>query len=201
MTPLIKNILKLPRFLKRVIVIFIDIFLCIIATWLAFYLRLGEFINFDIIILKPIFLSILILIPIFTLNGLYKVIFRYSGWIAIKDITHSIFYYGLIYFIIIMFIGLDGTPRTISVIQPILLFFLISFSRLLANIFIGGNYKYFFGVSPIQKGLIYGAGNAGRQLSATISNNTKLQIIGFLDDDPLIHNHILNGLKIYPPKI
>ena len=58
-----------------------------------------------------------------------------------------------------MFIGLDGTPRTISVIQPILLFFLISFSRLLANIFIGGNYKYFFGVSPIQKGLIYGAGN------------------------------------------
>jgi len=200
MNELINNILKLPRFLKRVIVISIDIFLCFISTWLAFYLRLGEFLNFNIVTLKPIFISISILIPIFTLNGLYKVIFRHSGWIAIKDITRSIFYYGLIYFIIIMFIGLDGTPRTISVIQPILLFFLISLSRLLANIFIGGNYKNLFGVSHIQKGLIYGAGKAGRQLSSTMSNNTKLQIIGFLDDDPLIHNHILNGLRIYPTK-
>ena len=42
-----KNIINLPRFAKRIIAIIIDIGLCILSTWLAFYLRLEQFIKIN----------------------------------------------------------------------------------------------------------------------------------------------------------
>ena len=37
-------ILALPRNLKRLVVIIVDVSICFISVWLAFYLRLNEFI-------------------------------------------------------------------------------------------------------------------------------------------------------------
>ena len=45
--------------------------------------------------------------------------------------------------------------------------------------------------------LIYGAGNAGRQLLTSLENNTEFKVIGFLDDDILLHRQVLLGKKIY----
>ena len=42
-----KNIINLPRFAKRIIAIIIDLGLCILCTWLAFYLRLEQFIKIN----------------------------------------------------------------------------------------------------------------------------------------------------------
>lgn len=50
------------------------------------------------------------------------------------------------------------------------------------------------------KVLIYGAGKSGRQLAAAMSNNTELQVVGFLDDDDKMHGRLLNGLPIHNPK-
>src|SRR5210317_1374360 len=109
---MIETISKLPRFLKRIIVIFFDIFLCFLSSWIAFYLRLGNFfIPFDSI-LKPFLFSIILMIPIFIFNGLYKVIFRHSDWLGMKHIYYAIFIYGIIYSNYIMFVGISDVPRT-----------------------------------------------------------------------------------------
>jgi hypothetical protein len=42
-----KSILPLPRYAKRIIAIIVDIGLCILFTWIAFYLRLEEFIKIN----------------------------------------------------------------------------------------------------------------------------------------------------------
>ena len=47
--------------------------------------------------------------------------------------------------------------------------------------------------------LIYGAGNAGRQLAAAMANSHEMRVVGFLDDDDRLHGHVLNGLSIYSP--
>ncbi len=74
-----KNIIKLPRYAKRTLVIIIDVGLCIFCTWFAFYLRLEEFVKINELTTLAVEISILIAIPIFWLMGLYKTIFRYAG--------------------------------------------------------------------------------------------------------------------------
>ena len=134
-------ILGLSRTTKRLIVLSIDVCACLLATWLAFYLRLGEFVEIDEKIIRPVGLSVAIALPIFAATGLYRAIFRFSGWPAIATIGRAMAVYGLIYVTIIMVVGLDGTPRTIGMIQPLLLFFAIAGSRLLARFWLSGIYR------------------------------------------------------------
>ena len=63
-----KNIINLPRFAKRIITIIIDLGLCISCTWLAFYLRLEQFIKINDITILAVLISTIIAIPIFWLH-------------------------------------------------------------------------------------------------------------------------------------
>ena len=59
------TILSLNRYSKRVIVIITDIALCILCTWLAFFLRLEELILFRDFNYYPVLISTSIAIPMF----------------------------------------------------------------------------------------------------------------------------------------
>jgi len=84
-----KNIFSLSRISKRGLAIITDIFLCIFTLWLAFYLRLEEFVLLKNIGLTPILLTILLTIPIFWLTGLYRTLFRYAGLSIISTISFT----------------------------------------------------------------------------------------------------------------
>ncbi len=47
--------------------------------------------------------------------------------------------------------------------------------------------------------IIYGAGEAGRQLIVSLEGNPEFKIIGFLDDNEKLHNQTLFGQIIYSP--
>ena len=130
LTELSKNIISLPRYTKRIIAILIDIGLCILCTWLAFFLRLEEFIKINNVTTLAVEISIFIAIPIFWLMGLYKTIFRFQGSSIIFTVFVATFVYALLYFAVISVYGIQGIPRSIGIIQPILLFLSISLSRL-----------------------------------------------------------------------
>mgnify|MGYP006172899617 CR=1 FL=1 len=59
----VKNIINLPRYVKRIIFIFIDISLCILSTWIAFYLRLEEFIRIDDVTFLAVLMSLIFPTP------------------------------------------------------------------------------------------------------------------------------------------
>ena len=193
-------LLDLPKSSKLIISLSIDAFLCILTIWISFYLRLGELFPLGNPILLPSLISIIFAIPVFYLSGLYRTIFRYSGWPAMLTVSKSIFFYGLVFFIFITIITLKDVPRTIGIIQPLLLFFAVGGSRALVRFWIGDLYRDRLKKSALPKAVIYGAGNSGRKLLIALENNKELEISCFLDDDVEKHGRVLSGKKIFPPE-
>ena len=191
-------ILSLDRYSKRIIAVFTDTGLCILCTWLAFTLRLEELILFKDFNFYPAIISIIIAIPIFFLFGLYRTIFRYTSLSIILTILASTFFYGLLYFLVIGVYGIHEVPRSIGILQPMLLFFAIITSRLGVKFIL--NYNFSSKKSNNKKNvLVYGAGDAGRQLVIALENSPEFKVLGFLDDNKQIHRQVLLGQTIYSP--
>ena len=197
-------VLALPRLAKRLIVLAVDASLCILTVWLAFYLRLGEWIALSgDDTWQPLYAvaaSLALALPIFVINGLYRAIFRYSGWPALMTVTRAVAMYALLYAACFTALSVPGVPRTIGIIQPMLLLLTVGLSRALARFWLGGLYQTQLRLSALPKVLIYGAGTAGRQLAMALANSHEMRVTGFLDDDDRLHGHVLNGHPVYSPE-
>jgi FlaA1/EpsC-like NDP-sugar epimerase len=198
MKELSNNIFSLPRNLKQVIVIMVDIGLCVLCTWLAFAIRLEEVILFNELHFYSALISIIIAIPTFWLSGLYRVIFRFTGLSIIFTTSISIFFYGLLYSLVILVYSIEGVPRTVGILQPMILFIAIISSRLAIKFIINNQYSLNKAINK-QNVLVYGAGNAGRQLVNALENSMEFKVVGFIDDDRLIHKKFILGKHVYSP--
>jgi len=192
-------ILALPRWAKCFVVLAVDTALCVLTVWLAYYLRLGEFVALSEHALLAVVTSVGLSLPVFMISGLYRAIFRHSGWPALLAVARAIGVYGLMYASVFTAIGVQDVPRTVGIIQPILLLLFVGASRALARIWLGDQYQNILKHASRPKMLIYGAGRTGRQLAAAMNNSPEMQVAGFLDDDDRLHGHVLNGLPIYNP--
>ena len=198
-----EHVLAIPRPGKRAIVVMVDTGMCLLSTWLAFYLRLGEFLPWTAEPIAPWLLaggvSVLSAIPIFVRSGLYRAIFRYSGLPALMAISRAMLLYGVLFAAVFTFFGMQGVPRTVGLIQPLLLFLLVGASRAAARVWLGGMYQSKIKRSALPQILIYGAGSAGRQLASAMASSHEMRVVGFVDDDDRLHGHVLNGLPIHNP--
>ena len=196
--------LALPRAVKRLIVLLVDASLCVIAVSLAFYLRVGEWVSLsnhpEFKSMTPVWVSLVLAVPVFVAFGLYRAIFRYSGWPALVTVGKAVGLYGLMFMAIFTLVGVPGVPRTVGLIQPLLVLFLVGASRALARYWLGGLYLSQLKMGTLPKVLIYGAGSAGRQLANALANSYEMRVVGYLDDDDRLHGHVLNGLAIYSPQ-
>ena len=192
--------LDLPRFSKLIIYLVVDSFLCFLTVWFSFYLRLGEISRLESSIILPSFLSIIFAIPVFYFSGLYRTIFRYSGWAAMLTVSKSIIIYGILFSTFITLISFRDVPRTIGIIQPLLLFFSVGGSRALIRYWIGDLYRNRIKKSHLPRAAIYGAGNAGRELISALENSNEFLVSCFLDDDKDKQGRVLAGKKIYSPR-
>ena len=114
-------------------------------------------------------------------------------------VARAVVIYGLIYLTILTAIGFPGVPRTVGIIQPILLLLFVAASRVLARLWLGEQYQALLKKAKQPKVLIYGAGESGRQLATAMSGSQEMHVVGFLDDDDRLHGHVLNGQPIYNP--
>ena len=193
-------VLSLPRLAKRIIALCVDTSFCILAVWLAYYLRLGEFRTLAGSLMAPVLASVVLALPIFIVSGLYRAIFRYTGMPAMMSVARAIGVYGLLYATLFTAIGVDGVPRTIGLIQPMLMFMFVGTSRVLVKIWLGGEYQSRLKLATLPQALVYGAGSAGRQLANAMSASHEMRVVGYLDDDDRLHGHVLNGLPIFSPE-
>ena len=191
--------LALPRAVKRGVVLALDAGLCFLSVWLAFYLRSGTFTSLSGPAIWPAVASVALALPVFITSGLYRAIFRYSGLPAMVAVVRAMLLYGLAFAAIFTFWGVDGVPRTVGLIQPILLLLLVGASRAAARVWLGGLYHQQLRKAALPQALIYGAGSAGRQLASAMANSPEIRVVGFLDDDDRLHGHVLNGLPIHNP--
>ena len=192
-------VLSIPRLAKRIIALCLDISFCVLAVWLAFYLRLGELSPLTASAKLALVASIALAIPVFIVSGLYRAIFRYTGMPAMIAVARAIGIYGLLYATLFTAIGVNGVPRTIGLIQPMLMLIFVGTSRVFVKTWLGGEYQSRIKRATLPQALIYGAGSAGRQLANALSASHEIRVVGYLDDDNRLHGHVLNGLPIFSP--
>jgi FlaA1/EpsC-like NDP-sugar epimerase len=196
----IAPLLALPRLTKQVLVLGMDAFLCGLTVWLALCLRTESWVSLDAYDWVAVWLSLAFALPVFAVAGLYRAIFRFAGWDALMTVTKAVLIYGVLYAAVLAILGMPGVPRTLGVLQPILLLLAVGASRALARYWFSGLYMSQLKRNGLPKVLIYGAGSAGRQLAAAISNGMQMRAVGYLDDDEHLHGQVLNGLTIYNPR-
>ncbi|MBT8558139.1 polysaccharide biosynthesis protein [Polynucleobacter paneuropaeus] len=178
---------------------FCDVFICGVSVWLAFGLRLDQWDHFKGMQWMVFIAAIGFSFPLFISFGLYRAIFRYVGSTAFLSISRAFIIYSSIIFCIFTLFGVADVPRSIGVIQPILLFIGIGISRYFVRYWLGS-------INNVQKSfyrtqaraLIYGAGSAGRQLATGLNGSRDMTVKGFIDDDKRLHGSTINGVPVHP---
>ena len=194
-----RPLLALPRGSKRLMAATVDAALCALTVWVAYYLRLGYFVSLFGRPSIAVALSIVLALPAFHVTGLYRMAFRRAGSEILPAIALACGIYGLCYAAVVAAYAFDNIPRTVGIIQPILLFLTVGSFRLAVGYVLGGQMQRMIESRPEGRLLIYGAGSSGRQLAAAMSASRESHVVGFLDDDRSLYGTRINGLRVYSP--
>lgn len=191
-------LLRLPRPLKLGAVVLIDVFICGISVWLAFGLRLDQWVSFQEQQWLVFVVAIIFSLPLFIYFGLYRAISRYIGPSDFLVLKNIFIIYVFLFLLIFTFFQVDYVPRAIGVIQPILFFIGIGASRFLISYWLKGGCQIEKSVHYTKYvALIYGVGSAGRQLASNLANNNEMRLVGFVDDDYGLQGRTVNGIPVF----
>jgi len=189
-----QSILAWPRAIKRLVVLSMDVVLSLLATWLAFSLRLDSPNWPDETQLRVYLLAPLLAIPVFIRLGLYRAIFRYTGQAALLTTAKAVAIYGGLLVGVLLWARWENVPRSLGVLQPLIFLLLVGGSRALARFWLAGRRQALAGH---ERFLIYGAGLAGAQTAAALTMSGQYSLLGFVDDDPAKVGHSINGVQVY----
>ena len=119
------QLLYINRHLKTAILLTLDILLCFISMIFAFYIRLGYFPDLQTNHVLVTLISIFWIIPFFWFFNLYKELLRFMNWTIIKILSKTFLFYLFTFFLIISTFQFSHIPRTIGILQPLLLIMLV----------------------------------------------------------------------------
>lgn len=197
---LLNRLGAIPRRGKQLVMLAIDVLTLESALWLAFTLRLERIYVPAGDILWLFFALPFIAFPLFVRMGLYHAIIRYLGTTALSAIFRAVALYTLLVGAIVFLTKLEGVPRSVVVINGILVLLLVSGSRLVAREWFSRlqmDHRDKTDHSYRDNVVIYGAGSAGMQLATALSYSREMKPVAFIDDDATLHQHHLAGLKVY----
>ncbi len=193
----IERILAMPRSRKIALVMCLDIFASIFACYLAFALRLGDWDVFRLGLMLFTLLSVSMLLPTFLWRNIYNAIMRYSGIRSVIDISAAIAIAAIPAFCVFGIYGVTGVPRTVTIIQPIILFIILTSSRVFARYILVDVLKRRTYGGEYRRTVIYGAGNAGLQLANSMRQEAGIYLCAFLDDDKRLAQHRIDSVPVW----
>ncbi|MFB9846406.1 nucleoside-diphosphate sugar epimerase/dehydratase [Oceanisphaera arctica] len=181
-----------PRSTKRAISLLLDAIFISVSFWIAFMFRLEEEIILDsgahwIILLATIPFTLICFVRL----GLYRAVLRHlAGNVII------IMFLGTLLSVVIMvsaayFLEVN-LPYTVLVVYFSLALLLSGGARTLARVLYSHSVKN--KKTPV---IIYGAGSCGRQLNISLQSDGEYYAVAFVDDNPALHNVILQGLTVF----
>jgi FlaA1/EpsC-like NDP-sugar epimerase len=182
----------LPDHLKAPIRLLLDAMLLALAFVVAMVLRLD---STEWMARGEIWLSPAVAIPVsllvFDRLGFYRIVLRYISSQAFRHIVIGAFLSGLILFAAAQLLDVF-MPRSVPLIYMIVAICLIACTRFLWR----AVFRMFRQMESTNV-LIYGAGSTGRQLAASLLDNSIYRLVGFVDDDPTLQRLEISGFKVY----
>ncbi len=130
--------------------------------------------------------------------GLYRAIIRYVGFIAMWSIIKAVSLYTAVFAVFILLSGMPGVPRSVIIINWLLLILLIGCTRALGRWWLTGSFSLASQAKAKSKVIIYGAGHAGVQIASVLSSGSEFQPIAFIDDNPALQGNYIEGYRVYP---
>ena len=193
-------LLSLPRSVKRAILLTTDLVASLFCLFLALSLRYGDIAHN----ISPIILLSYGTLPIVGLYliGFYKGVARGFLDTVMGSVAKLFFLLMVIYEIIIYLNPLEDIPRSVPIIFLFFLFIWLWNSRLtireLLKRLSGRAQRRLKDDGVYDNVVIYGAGEAGRDLLEGLRNSHKYNVVAYVDDDPQLAGAYLLGKKIYP---
>ena len=196
----------------------LDAILLIFVLWLSYSIRLDYWYFPKDDTIRLILAAPVIGIPIFLKLGLYNFVIRHIDLKELWIVVQAVSLYALLWGIAGSFIQSDFVrergfvveifPRTVIIINWILAILTIGTIRVSILFILNKNLKFSIfnyefkeKINSDDKGksrvLIYGAGDAGLQLSLALNNSSKLHPIGFIDDNKDVQGTRISGLNVY----
>ncbi len=175
-----------------------DLCAALFAWVLAYLLRF----NFDIPLeFMPSLIQVMLwAVPLqvlcFIQFGLYKGVWRFASLPDLQRVLKAIFVASLVIVSIIFMLKPHNlVPRSVLILNPILLILMVGGSRLLYRAWkdhrlYGRTYKH---GQPV---LLLGAGDAAIALVKDLAKSTEWRVIGMLDDNTTMHGRQLHGVKV-----
>lgn len=194
---LANQVLKLPRIVKRLVVLLVDLLLLPLALWASFSLRLGELYLPEGNIAYLFIAAPVIAIPIFIRLGLYRAIIRYLGFVAMWSVVKAVSLYTLVWGVLVLLTATPGVPRSVLIINWLMAILLVGGTRAIARWWLSGSFKSGRQKNIKRRVAIYGAGEAGVQIANALLNSVKFQPVAFIDDNPGLQGNFIGGLRVY----
>ncbi len=195
-------LLTLSRRKKRIVMMCADVVLVMMALTVAHSLRVNRlYLPFG----DEIWLWVVapfVALPVFILFGLYQTVIRYIGFSSLWRVFQAISLYALLWGVVTFMSGLQLTPRSVVIINWLVCLLFVAGARMMARWILTYRAPGFLGAErDIRKNVvIYGAGAAGMQLAISTSFSNDMRPVAFVDDDPLLVNQQVNGLRVYHPE-
>jgi len=190
------QVLEWPRSAKQLVVIGLDLVLSVLATWLAFSLRLDTLHLPDALQLRVYVIAPCLAIPVFIHFGLYRAVFRYTGQAALMATAKAVAVYALALSAVLVSVQWTMVPRSLGILQPLVFLILVATSRALARFWLAGMGQA--GEVSAGRLLIFGAGTAGVQTAVALAVSRQFTLVGFVDDDPAKCGRSINGVPVWP---
>lgn len=190
-------LLSLPRAIKRSILMLADFIMSVVCLFFAVAARYGYLDHHVSLWL----LSVSALIPVLCLYaiGFYNGVARGFFDAMMSSVLQLFFVLIIIAQTVLYFKLLPGIPRAVPILYLFLFFIWLWNSRLTIRELLARwqgqrpQYKY----DDYDNVVIYGAGEAGKELLEGLRNSHKYNVVAYVDDDPQLTGAYLLGKQIH----
>jgi len=197
----LRRFVRLSPLARRLLLIGTDALLLPLAVWFSFWLRLAHPLHpsFKAAGLWLLPAVLLFGLPLYALSGQYKGLTRYVGSLALYRLAGR---NGLLVLLLAgtgVMLRLPMPPRSSWILLWLLLTGFTGAIRFALR-------DLLLSLRSVEhdhmvRVAIYGAGEAGAQLSAALRLAGNHQIVTFLDDAPSLWRRTINGIPIQPPQV
>ena len=204
MSQLVDRLTRLGRARKRAVIIAFDAAVMLLALWLSFCIRLGEFYAAANRWVVPLALGAVVLgVGALLLLGVYRVVIRYLDISAALRIALGAGAVATCWFMVAYLSRVPNLPRSVGFIYFGLVFLMMFFGRLAAARILTGESATLTRVMRQRPHeareicvAIYGASSAGASLAEALRRHPEYRLRGFVDDHPALVGRAMAGVPI-----